>query len=140
MRKLITLFLMLVLALVLGCAMQKHRKYVRDGLLVTGLNREAFLLEWGSPDKTYTISSEEFSSLRANWGNLGGGVGYFKGKVPLDVWIYQEKGVQLVFNGLRLIAWKTEKTVEELKGLTTPKPQTLEEYSREKKKEREKSP
>ena len=100
-----------------------------------GLNREAFLFEWGPPDKTYTISSEEFSSLRAGWGDYGGGVGYFKGKVPLNVWVYKEKETELVFHGVRLIAWKTEKSVEELRTSTPPekpKPQTLDEYTREK--------
>ena len=59
MKKLIPLIVLLTLAFVLGCAMAKHRKYVRDGLLVTGLNREAFLLEWGSPERTTTITGEE---------------------------------------------------------------------------------
>ena len=120
MRRLIPLLLLFILVLVIGCAMEKHRKYVRDGLLVTGLNREGFLLEWGSPDKTYTISSEEFSSLRAGWGDHGGGVGYFKGKVPLNVWVYKEKEVELVFHGIGLIAWKTEKSVEELRTSNPP--------------------
>jgi len=98
-----------------GCIMQKHRRYVRDGLLVVGLNREAFLKEWGFPDRTYSISSDEFSSFTAGWGGYGGGLGYFKGKIPLDVWEYKKKEVTLVFHGLRLIAWKTEKSREELK-------------------------
>lgn len=134
MRRLITLFLLLVLSLMLvGCAMQKHRKYVRDGLLVTGLNREAFLLEWGPPDKTRTLTGEEV--MKAGWGvGVGGGSGFFfKGKQTYDFWIYEDKGVELVFLGLRLVTWKTEKTVEELKSLTPAKPQTLDEYSKERK-------
>ncbi len=133
MRKLITLFLLLVLPVVLGCAMQKHRKYVRDGLLVTGLNREAFLFEWGPPDRTQVITGEEV--IRAGWRF---GEGFFtKGKQTYDVWIYEKKGVELLFYGVRLAAWKTEKSVEELKALTPPenaKPQTLDEYTKERKK------
>lgn len=120
MRKLTPLFLFLVALLVLGCAMAKHRKYVRDGLLVTGLNREAFLLEWGPPEKTRTMTGEEI--MKAGWGvGVGGGSGFFfKGKQTYDLWIYEEKGVELVFLGVRLVTWKTEKTVEELKALTPP--------------------
>jgi len=103
-----------------GCAMQRHREYVREGLLVSGLNRNAFLKEWGMPDKTYTIPSDEFTSFTAGWGGTqyghSGGAGYFKGKVPLDVWEYKQKDVTLIFHGLRLIAWKTEKSREELKS------------------------
>ena len=112
---LLVIFGLLIILASSGCVMQKHRQYIRDGLLVTGLNREAFLKEWGMPDKTYTIPSDEFSSFTAGWGGYGGGAGYYKGKVPLDVWEYENKGVTLVFHGYRLIAWKTEKTREELK-------------------------
>lgn len=137
MKRLIPLLLLFVLALVIGCAMEKHRRYVREGLLVTGLNREAFLLEWGSPDKTRTLTGEEI--MKAGWGvGAGGGSGFFfKGKQTYDLWIYEKKGIELVFLGLRLVTWKTEKTVEELKALTPPekpKPQTLEEYTKERKK------
>ena len=137
MKKLSPLLLLVIVILVFGCIMEKHKSYVRRGILVTGLNRGAFLKVWGPPDRTYTITSEEFSSLRAGWGDYGGGVGYFKGKVPLNVWVYKEKETELVFYGVRLIAWKTEKSVEELKGSTRPqkpKSNTLEEYTKEKKK------
>lgn len=134
MKRLIPLLLLFVLALVIGCAMQKHRKYVRNGILVTGLNREAFLLEWGPPDRTQVITGEEI--IRAGW-RFGEGF-FVKGKQTYDVWIYERKEVELLFYGVRLVAWKTEKTVEELKAFTPsekPKPQTLEEeYTREKKK------
>lgn len=133
MRKLSTsvLLSLLLSVLVLGCAMKKHRKYIRDGILVTGLNREAFLEEWGPPDRTQTISGQEI--MKAGWSPTGG---YFlKGKQTYNVWTYEKKGVELVFLGYRLVTWKTEKTVEELKTLTPlekPKPQTLDEYTKEK--------
>jgi hypothetical protein len=115
MKRLIPFLLLFVLVLVIGCVMEKHRKYVRDGLLVTGLNREAFLLEWGPP----------------GWSPRGGF--FLKGKQTYDWWIYEKKGVELVFLGFRLVTWRTEKTVEELKTLTPSKPQTIDEYSRERK-------
>lgn len=118
------------------CHAKAHRKYVSDGLLVTGLNREAFLLEWGPPERTRTMTGEEI--MQAGWGiGVGGGKGFFfKGKQTYDLWVYEKKGVELVFLGLRLIAWKTEKSVEELKTLKPPgkpKPKTLDEYTKEKK-------
>jgi hypothetical protein len=111
-------FISIVLLLLIGCstAMTKHREQIRSGLLTVGLNREAFLKEWAMPDKTYSISSEEFTKLSASWGDYGGGAGFFKGKVPLDVWVYNERQVTLVFNGIRLVGWKTEKTRKELES------------------------
>jgi hypothetical protein len=108
----------IVLFLLIGCstAMTKHREQVRSGLLTVGLNREAFLKEWGMPDKTYVISGEEFIKLSASWGAYGGGAGFFKGKVPLDVWVYEKREITLVFNGIRLVGWKTEKTRKELES------------------------
>ncbi len=134
MKRFTILFVLVFMLLGVGCAMQKHRKYVRDGLLVTGLNREAFLLEWGPPDKTQVIKGEEVT--RAGYGIKGGF--FFKAKENYDIWFYEKKRVDLVFLGLRLVAWKTEKTVEELKTLTPSKPQTLDEYSRERKEAPEK--
>lgn len=137
MKKLTILFFLVLTILVFGCAMQKHRKYVREGILVTGLNREAFLLEWGPPDRTQVITGEEV--IRAGW-MLGRGF-LMKGKQKYDIWIYEDKDIELMFYGIRLVAWKTEKTVEELKALTPPqkpKPKSLNEYTREKKTEKEK--
>lgn len=121
-------FISLVLLVLIGCAMAKHREYVRNGMLIAGLNREAFLKEWGMPDRTSTISSDEFSQLSVGWSSVSGSgsggstssssgrAGFFKGKVPLDVWVYEQRGVTLVFNGLRLVGWKTEKTRKELES------------------------
>ena len=118
----LAIFSLLFMLVMSSCAMQRHRQYIRDGLLVSGLNRNAFLKEWGMPDKTYTIPSDEFTSFTSGWGGSqyyhSGGATYFKGKVPLDVWEYKEKDITLVFHGYRLIAWKTEKTREEIKSLT----------------------
>jgi len=110
------IFVILIILLLIGCAMARHREQIRSGLLTTGLNREAFFKEWGMPDKTYTISSDEFSQF------LGGATGsiarasYFKGKVPLDVWVYGSRKVTLVFKGVVLVGWKTEKTTKELQS------------------------
>src|SRR3972149_11517722 len=101
MRKVI--LITLVFSLFIGCAMARHREQIRSGLLTTGLNRNAFLAEWGMPTKTYSMSSEEFMSA----GFSGYSGRFYRGKVPLDVWVYDEKGVTLVFQGIVLVGWKT---------------------------------
>jgi hypothetical protein len=111
----------IILILVTGCIMAKHRDSIREGLLVTGLNREAFLKEWGMPDRTSTVSSDEFSSFTAGFTGSSGSASYFKGKRPLDVWVYEKWDITLVFSGLRLVAWKTDKNREELKAISKQK-------------------
>jgi hypothetical protein len=101
--------------------MAKHRDSIREGLLVTGLNREAFLKEWGMPDRTSTVSSDEFSSFTAGFTGSTGSASYFKGKRPLDVWVYEKWDITLVFSGLRLVAWKTDKNREEIKAISKQK-------------------
>ena len=118
MRK--TIFIVSVLLILIGCStpMSKHRESIREGLLVTGLNREAFLKEWGMPDRTSTISSDEFASFSAGFSGSAGSASYFKGKKPLDVWVYEKWDITLVFSGLRLVGWKTDKTREEIKAIS----------------------
>ena len=106
--------LLLVLLVLSACAMSRHREQVRDGILATGLNRNAFLTEWGPPTRTYTATGEEM--VRAVW---GGGIQAFrgsfeKGKQTYDVWEY-DRDITLVFVGPKLKAWKTEMTVPELR-------------------------
>ena len=122
MKKKTIFLLILILFLTIGCIMAKHKESIREGLLVTGLNREAFLKEWGMPDKTHTIPSEEFASFTASWGHGSyGGSGrgiFFRGRVSLDVWVYEKWDITLIFHGLRLVAWKTDKSREELKAIS----------------------
>ena len=98
--------------------MAKHRSQIREGMLVTGLNRNAFAKEWGLPDRTATMSSDEFSSFSSGFNTYGGRASYFRGKTSLDVWIYEKWDVTLVFSGLRLVGWKTSKSREELKAIS----------------------
>ena len=108
----------LVLAVVVlagaSCGMLRDRAKVRDGLLVSGLDRDAFLAEWGPPTRTSTLTGDD--TTQAGWG--GGGGFFFRGKEIYDVWEYSRHGVTLVFYRARLVTWKTEKTVAELKGLS----------------------
>jgi hypothetical protein len=126
MRK--AVFIAFMFLFLFGCqtGMEKHKEQARQGLLTLGLNRDAILAEWGLPDRTHVISSDEFMQISAGWGAGSGRFSFFKGKVPLDVWVYEEepKGdapwrkvpkAILYFHGLKLVGWTTEKTVKELK-------------------------
>jgi hypothetical protein len=115
------LILIGVFVIVTGCIMAKHRDSIREELLVTGLNREAFLKEWGMPDRTSTISSDEVASFSAGFSGSAGSASYFRGRRPLDVWVYEKWDITLIFDGLRLVAWKTDKTREELKVISKEK-------------------
>jgi hypothetical protein len=120
MKKLILLAMMFLvsLLLIIGCAMERHKKQIKDGLLTVGLNRNAFLTVWGMPDKTYVIKSDAFSKTEASSILVDrtaiDGFKSFTGSVPLDVWEYKEKEVTLIFNGIVLVGWKTEKTRKEI--------------------------
>jgi len=98
-----------------GCAAAHHRELIREGLLVRGLSRDAFVDVWGLPTRTYTTTGDEMT--RAGWGASGGAGGgfFFQGKGVYDVWEYTARGVTLVFDGGSLSTWKTDKTVEELR-------------------------
>jgi hypothetical protein len=110
MKKLLILSTLIVWVLS-GCAMARHKQQICDGLITTGLNRNAFLQVWGRPERTESISSEEF--LRAGWSGYSGGV--FKGKKSLDLWEYRRIAIKLVFDDIVLVGWHTDKTVQELK-------------------------
>jgi hypothetical protein len=114
----IALWLSLSIVLV-GCASTSERRSlpsgdserIRAGLLMVGLDRDDFFEEWGPPDRSMSAVSAE--QLQARWG-IGGGE-FFKGKKTLDVWVYEKRGVELFFYDDELVAWHTDKTVEELR-------------------------
>jgi hypothetical protein len=91
----------------LSCKLAQHREQIAAGLLTTGLRNDAFLAEWGSPDRTYTKEGKELLEAGFRF--------FFRGRPILDVWEYTERGVTLVFRGRGLLTWKTDKTVSELK-------------------------
>ncbi len=108
---------LLALILLNACAMARHREQVRNGVLMTGLNGRAFLEEWGAPTRTSTMTGEEVA--RAEWergfGSFSGS--FTRGKQTYDVWDYGE--VILIFQhvrgNLRLVAWKSEMDVSQLR-------------------------
>ena len=103
-RRVATLTVGVLIFAVTGCAVRRDRETVRQGLLVTGLDRRAFLAEWGIPETTYTLTGGD--TMQAGWG--GGGGFFFKGRVIYDVWVYQSRGVELVFDHYHLVTWKKD--------------------------------
>ena len=69
--------------------MQKHREYVRKGVIISGLNQFAFLEEWGKPDHqgTWTVEGGQY---QIKYGLRGIEVGG-RHKAYNDVWIYYKQ-------------------------------------------------
>ncbi len=95
-----------------ACAdsLARHESYIRRGILIRGLHREAFLEEWGPPTRTSVMTVEEAAE----------GPPPVAGAMPerrkaYDVWEYSDPAVTLVFSGTRLSSWKTDLTVQELR-------------------------
>lgn len=112
-RRVVTLVLLGLALVSTGCAMARMREQVRSGLLKRGIHQEAFLDEWGMPLRAGTLAGEE--GMQAGWSSGGG---FFqKGRGMFEVWTYgPPRDIQLVFDGPRLVAWKTERTVNELRA------------------------
>ena len=105
-----TAMLVLILALA-GCAAIRGRDQLRDGLLTMGIPQASFLEVWGMPDQTYVTSGQDI--IEAGW-NQGSG-SFFRGKRTLEVWKYESKKTELIFDRRKnLAAWKTSATVKEL--------------------------
>jgi hypothetical protein len=92
---------------------------VRSGIMQQRIPKQAFLDVWGEPDRTRSVSSEEYMS--ASWGGVRGGM--FKGRDTLELWAYEKIGIELVFGDHGLAGWKTDKTVQELKAAAKPLPE-----------------
>jgi hypothetical protein len=107
MKRLVVLLLVMAIS---ACAAMRARDNVRDGLLTLDTPQDAFLDVWGKPDRTSVTSSEQI--IQAGWTGMRGG--FFKGRRTLEVWMYEEKKVELVFYRKRLSGWRTDSSVKEL--------------------------
>jgi hypothetical protein len=85
----------------LTCAVLKERSYIRKGIIKSDLQQEAFLEEWGKPDRTYSILND---------------VGYPKGQIPIKVLVYENQNIELAFSEERLIGWRTIEEARQGRG------------------------
>jgi hypothetical protein len=113
--------LVLLTGLLAACASSGQRS-LRDGTLRPGIGQKAVLTEWGLPERTLAVVSED--QLRRRWGSVPTDP-LFRGRLPMDLWMYEKHGVELVFDKGDLVGWKTDRTVEQLRAL--PQPQTSAE-------------
>ena len=96
--------IVIALAGLLGCAMERHREQVRQGFLTRGLHRDAFVKEWGPPNRTFTLPGDKPVFRYNAW--TGGAWTY-----PVyEIWEYQAKAICLAFDGVRLVSWETGRT------------------------------
>jgi len=81
------------------------------GILSVGTSQRVFLDVWGPPEKASSQLYTEDKRLQFN--RYGG----FYGRVntTYEIWEYNRRGVELVFDRQALVAWKTEKTTEQLR-------------------------
>lgn len=109
----ITSSAVLALALLLTSACHTNRVHpLQQGLLQLGLHSSEFIRYWGLPDRQYVTASDQLAS--ASWSRHGGG-SFFKGKQPIEVWVYKARKTELAFNkDRRLAGYVTELTRQEL--------------------------
>lgn len=115
-RRATLLTLSLAGTLLLGaCASYSHRGDLRQGRLALDTSQASFLNVWGNPTHTAAVSGDEVVRLGiAGWGGF-----FFKGRQMYEMWEYDARQTQLVFYDRRLVAWKTQQTVEQLAGTPT---------------------
>jgi hypothetical protein len=136
-----SLIIGLLLISVVGCAMYRHRQYVRDDIMAVGLNRHAFILEWGAPDIQF-MQNEFQEAAPSIYEDM---MGRFQQRRPaygIEGWVYVEQNWLLIFYGERLVAYYYwDKIKDQFKGLEfsfdpdkrrpkpkKPEPQTSEEH------------
>ncbi|OGP74214.1 MAG: hypothetical protein A2V86_13860 [Deltaproteobacteria bacterium RBG_16_49_23] len=102
MKKFVFIFIMFVVLIGCSTPMAKHRKHIREGIFISGLNQFAFLEEWGKPDEqaTWTVEGGQY---QITYGLRGVEVGG-RHKAFNDVWIYYKQNRILFFANHRLVA------------------------------------
>ncbi len=125
------LLLFAIIALVAGCKTPLDVVNIRQGVLITDQRRDYFLQEWGPPTRTYSeYVTTAWNALEVVWnrgskenatasvqGNpitsevkTGSGDGGFaikrQGGRVFNIWVYEKRGVTLVFDRESLAAWR----------------------------------
>lgn len=107
--------LVIVALLLISCGVAKDREKIREGLLSYNLRQDAFLAEWGKPDRIAAVRGDQVTEL--SFGGNGAGMSgeFFKGRHGYEVWYYDRKKTVLFFNGRKFLSgWDTKATVQEL--------------------------
>ncbi|MCK9420279.1 MAG: hypothetical protein M0R70_12955 [Nitrospirae bacterium] len=121
--------LLVLLVLFVGCAGGLHRdeysrlhndaKEISNGIIKLQFDLRDFVDVWGYPEtmRSITATSDE-KTFSAVWNAFGGSAYQGKRTSVLQVWDYKKNGITLFFDDDgRLVSWKTDKTVEELKAI-----------------------
>jgi hypothetical protein len=116
-RRLRTQSRVLVAATALLAACSGEQRLIRDGTLRAHLGQDGFAEQWGYPERTVSVVSEE--QLRARWGSAIP-ADVFRQRRPLDLWVYTTPPVELVFDEGQLVAWKTEQSQAQLRAISVP--------------------
>lgn len=93
--------------------LSQGQRSLQAGVLRTDIGQKAFRTQWGDPDRIMPILSAQ--ELAQRWGRDVSLLQNIR-DVP-ELWVYERYGVELVFVGGDLIAWKTDKTPEALRAI-----------------------
>ena len=115
----LTCFLLVIVLSSCSTNSTKPPHPLEHGMLRLGELSERFIKYWGLPDKQYVTTSEELIS--AGWSRESGR--FFKGRVPLEVWVYTSRKTELAFSRqhrpglghtLELVGYETKLSRKEL--------------------------
>jgi hypothetical protein len=107
----VRLVILLALTGCLGGCYVGEQRTIHSGKLEADISQNAFVRQWGFPERTLSLVNEE--QLRARWGDATPQQ-LFHNRGPLDLWVYARPRAELVFDDGDLIAWKTDETADQL--------------------------
>ena len=110
---------LLALAASLASCYVGEQRTIHSGKLEPEISQNAFVRQWGFPERTLSLVNEE--QLRARWGDATP-QDLFRKRGPLDLWVYSKPAAELVFDDGDLIAWKTDQTATQLRGFADSVP------------------
>ena len=96
-----------------------EQRTIHSGKLEAEISQNAFVRQWGFPQRTLSLVNEE--QLRARWGDATPRE-LFRNRGPLDLWVYAKPPAELVFDDGDLIAWKTDQTADQLRAFADSVP------------------
>jgi len=110
-------YLFLVAAVACLAACSGGQRLLRDGTLRADISQDSFVDQWGYPERTLSVVSEE--QLRARWSDATSAGLFHQGR-PLDLWVYARPPAELLFDDGKLVAWRTEQREAQLRAVSVP--------------------